>query len=60
MVYGAPVTVTVSAIIVYRAAQSLVPLLLGLVGVLGVRRITAADVNPDVGGLALDGPSPRD
>jgi len=59
VLYGAPVAITASAIIVYRAAQSLVPLLLGLVGVLGVRRITAADVNPDVGDLALDGPSPR-
>lgn len=56
VLYGAPLTVTASAIIVYRAAQSLVPLLLGLIGVLGVRRLGADDINPDVGDLALETP----
>lgn len=59
LLYGAPLTVTASAIIVYRAAQSLVPLLLGLIGILGVRRLAAGDLNSEVGDLALEAPSPR-
>jgi uncharacterized membrane protein YbhN (UPF0104 family) len=37
VLYGAPLALATSAILVYRAAQSLVPLALGLVGVAGLR-----------------------
>ena len=36
--YGAPLALATSAILVYRAAQSLIPLLLGLIGIAGLRR----------------------
>ncbi len=57
LLYGAPLGVTASAIIVYRAAQSLVPLALGLVGAVRVRGLFAGEVRPEAADLALDGPA---
>jgi len=59
LLYGAPLGVTASAIIVYRAAQSLVPLALGLLGAVQVRGLFAGDVRPEAVDLALDGPGHR-
>jgi uncharacterized membrane protein YbhN (UPF0104 family) len=59
VLYGAPVGASVSAILVYRAAQTLVPLALGLVGVMGLCNRYDADLTPEVGDLALDSPARR-
>jgi uncharacterized membrane protein YbhN (UPF0104 family) len=59
LLYGAPLGVAASAIIVYRAAQSLVPLSLGLLGAVRVRGLFADDLRPEVADLALDGPGRR-
>jgi uncharacterized membrane protein YbhN (UPF0104 family) len=53
VLYGAPVGVTASAILVYRAAETLVPLVLGIVGVGGLRRL-APELTPDDGVLPLE------
>lgn len=55
VLYGAPVGVTASAILVYRAAELLVPLVLGIVGVSGLRRL-APELTPDDGALPLEAP----
>ncbi|MBV9837573.1 MAG: flippase-like domain-containing protein [Solirubrobacterales bacterium] len=54
LLYGAPLVPATSAILVYRAAQSLVPLALGLLGALELRRVlnapaalSAADAEDD-------------
>jgi uncharacterized membrane protein YbhN (UPF0104 family) len=39
VLYGAPLTLATSAILLYRAVQSLVPLALGLLGVAGLRDV---------------------
>lgn len=52
VLYGAPVGVTASAILVYRAAEALVPLALGIIGATGLRRL-APDLTPDDDGLSL-------
>jgi len=46
VLYGAPLTVAASAILVYRAAQSLIPLVLGMCGLVGVRQLLDDRVSP--------------
>jgi uncharacterized membrane protein YbhN (UPF0104 family) len=53
VLYGAPVGVTASAILVYRAAEALIPLVLGIIGVSGLRHLTP-DLTPDDGALPLE------
>jgi uncharacterized membrane protein YbhN (UPF0104 family) len=53
VLYGAPVGVTTSAILVYRAAEALVPLALGIAGASGLRRL-APELTADDGALPLE------
>jgi uncharacterized membrane protein YbhN (UPF0104 family) len=54
VLYGALLTVTASAILIYRAAQSLIPLALGLVGLVGVRRLLGEELSPAEGTPRLE------
>lgn len=53
VLYGAPLGATASAILVYRAAALLVPLVLGIVGASGLRWL-APELTPDDGALPLE------
>ena len=53
VLYGAPLSATASAILVYRAAALLVPLALGIAGAGGLRGL-APELTPDDGALPLE------
>lgn len=56
VLYGAPLGAAAATIIVYRAIQIVVPLGLGLIGALGVRRMLGQDGQPEVGSAVLGAP----
>ena len=57
VLYGTPVSAAAAAIVVYRAVQIFVPLALGMVGAVGVRRMLAGDSLDGPGGVVIEAPS---
>jgi uncharacterized membrane protein YbhN (UPF0104 family) len=57
VLYGAPVGQAASAIVIFRAIEIFIPLALGLVGAIGVRRMLSSGLSPPEGPLVLPAPS---
>ena len=57
VLYGAPIGAAAAAIVVYRAVQIFVPLVLGLTGAVGVRRMLEGDLATAADAVILEAPS---